>query len=130
MINSLINHRHHYHYLYHRCHHRYHPPHHHQIQIFYQHQKKQRKKLQKNNVQNTVTREQIKVDTEIHFKCKRQYKNGKNKKDQNRNNKVIGDSIIKPLNGWDMSKKVHKSKCKIYVKSFPGAETSCMKDLL
>ena len=36
--------------------------------------------------------------------------------------------MIKHLNGWDMSKKVHKSECKVYVKSFPGAKTSCMKD--
>ena len=55
------------------------------------------------------------------------------RKDQNRNNKVklvviIGDNMIKHLNGWDMSKKVHKSECKVYVKSFPGAKTSCMKD--
>ena len=27
-----------------------------------------------------------------------------------------------------MSKKVHKSECKIYVKSFPGPKTTCMKD--
>ena len=27
-----------------------------------------------------------------------------------------------------MSKKVHISECKIYVKSFPGAKTSCTKD--
>ena len=27
-----------------------------------------------------------------------------------------------------MSKKVHKSKCKIYVKPFSGDKTSCMKD--
>ena len=60
-------------------------------------------------------------------------KTDKNKKDQNRNNEVksvviIGDSMIKHLNGWDMSKEVHKSECKIYVKSFPGAKTSYMKD--
>ena len=36
--------------------------------------------------------------------------------------------MIKHLNGWDMPKKVHKSECKIYVKSFPGAKISCMKD--
>ena len=36
--------------------------------------------------------------------------------------------MIKHLNGWDMSKKVHKSECKVYVKSFAGAKTSCMKD--
>ena len=27
-----------------------------------------------------------------------------------------------------MSKKVHKSECKIYEKLFPGAKTSCTKD--
>ena len=50
-------------------------------------------------------------------------KTDENKKDQNRNNEVksvviIGDSMIKHLNGWDMSKKAHKSECKVYVKSF------------
>ena len=36
--------------------------------------------------------------------------------------------MIKHLNGWDMSKKAHKSECKIYEKSFASAKTSCMKD--
>ena len=36
--------------------------------------------------------------------------------------------MIRHPDGWDMSKKVHKSECTIYVKSFPGAKTSCMKD--
>ena len=36
--------------------------------------------------------------------------------------------MIKHLNVWDKSKKVHKSECKIYLKSFPPAKTSCMKD--
>ena len=58
-----------------------------------------------------------------------------NKKDQNRNNEVksvviIGNSMIKHLNGWDMSKKVRKSECRVYVKSFPGAKTSCMRDYM
>ena len=39
-------------------------------------------------------------------------KTDENMKDQNLNNEVksvaiIGDSMIKHLNGWDMSKKVH-----------------------
>ena len=29
-----------------------------------------------------------------------------------------------------MFKKAHKSECKVYVKSFPGAKTSCMKDFV
>ena len=41
---------------------------------------------------------------------------------------IIRDRMIKHLNGWNMSKKAHKSECKIYVKQFPGAKTSCMKD--
>ena len=58
-----------------------------------------------------------------------------NKKDHNRNNEVksvaiIGNSMIKHLNGWDMSKKIIKSECKIYVKSFTGAKTSCMNILI
>ena len=36
--------------------------------------------------------------------------------------------MIKHLNGWDMSKKVYQSECKIYLKLFPGVKTSCMKD--
>ena len=37
--------------------------------------------------------------------------------------------MIKRLNGWDMSNKVHQSECKLYVKSFPKhAKTSCMKE--
>ena len=36
--------------------------------------------------------------------------------------------MIKHLNGWDISKKTHKSECKIYEKSFASAKTSCMKD--
>ena len=39
----------------------------------------------------------------------------------------MDNGMIKHLNRWDMSKKVHKSECKIYVKSFPGAEPSCIK---
>ena len=33
---------------------------------------------------------------------------------------IIGDSMIRHLNGWDMSKNVHKSERKIYIKSFSG----------
>ena len=94
----------------------------------------EKEKLQKNNVQNTVTGEHIRVDKENDISnASNSTKTDENKKDQNRNNEVksvviIGDSMIKHLNGWDMSKKVHKSECKVYVKSFPGAKTSCMKD--
>ena len=40
---------------------------------------------------------------------------------------IIGDSIIKHVNLWDLSKKL-KPKCKVMVRSFPGATTQCMND--
>ena len=59
-------------------------------------------------------------------------KTDKNKKDQNRNNEmksvlIIGGRMMKYLNVWDMFKKVYKSECKIYIKSFSGGKTSCMR---
>ena len=60
-------------------------------------------------------------------------KTDKNKKDQNRNKEmksvlIIGGRMMKHLNVWDMFKKVYKSECKIYIKSFSGGKTSCMED--
>ena len=72
----------------------------------------EKEKLQKNNVQNTVTGEHIRVDKENDISnASNSTKTDENKKDQNRNNEVksvviIGDSMIKHLNGWDKSKKV------------------------
>ena len=39
---------------------------------------------------------------------------------------ILGDSMIKHLNGYDMSKKL--KNCKVYVKSFSGSKVRCMKD--
>ena len=38
--------------------------------------------------------------------------------------------MIKHLNSWGMSKKGHKSECKIFVKSPPGDKTPCMKNYM
>ena len=40
---------------------------------------------------------------------------------------VIGDSMLKQLNGWEMSKKLN-ANCKMFVKTFLGAKTICMHD--
>ena len=40
---------------------------------------------------------------------------------------VIGDSMVKQLNGWEMSKKLN-ANCKVFVKTFSGAKTTCMHD--
>ena len=43
---------------------------------------------------------------------------------------ILGDSMIKHLNGWEMSKKVNNPGCKIYVKHIAGVKTTCMKDYM
>ena len=41
---------------------------------------------------------------------------------------ILGDSIIKNLNGWEMPKKINNPGCKIYVKHLLGAKENCMRD--
>ena len=40
---------------------------------------------------------------------------------------VTGDSMVKHLHGWEMSKKLNVN-CKTFVKTFSGAKTTCMSD--
>ena len=42
---------------------------------------------------------------------------------------ILGDSMIKHLNGWEMSKKVNNPGCKIYVKYFVGAKNNLYERL-
>ena len=35
--------------------------------------------------------------------------------------------MVKHLNGWEMSKKLN-ANCKVFVKTFSGAKTTCMND--
>ena len=39
---------------------------------------------------------------------------------------ILSDSIIKHVNGWEISRKV-RSDCKVYVKHLSGAKAKCMK---
>ena len=39
---------------------------------------------------------------------------------------ILSDTMIKHVNGYDMSKKL--KNCKVYVKSFSGSKVRCMKD--
>ena len=39
---------------------------------------------------------------------------------------ILGDSILKHVNGFEITKKL--DNCKVYVKSFSGAKIKCMKD--
>ena len=42
---------------------------------------------------------------------------------------ILGDSMVKHINGWEISKRL-QSDCKVYVKQFSGARTKCMKDYM
>ena len=39
---------------------------------------------------------------------------------------ILGDSVIKHVNGYDMARKL--AECKVFVKSFSGAKVRCLKD--
>ena len=58
---------------------------------------------------------------------------GDHKKDQPKGEKneksifVIEDSMVKHLNGWEMSKKLN-ANCKVFVKAFSDSKTICMHD--
>ena len=53
-----------------------------------------------------------------------------NKKDHKQKSVIIlGDSMIKHVNGWEISRKLQRN-CKVYVKHFSGAKTKCMKDYI
>ena len=42
---------------------------------------------------------------------------------------ILGDSMVKHINGWEMSKKLN-NKHKVFVRSFSGAKTICMRDYI
>ena len=47
---------------------------------------------------------------------------------ENKNKRVfiLGDSIVRHINGYDISCQIEN--CRVYVKGFPGAKTECMKN--
>ena len=52
------------------------------------------------------------------------HKNDKPKGEKNEKSIfVIGDSMVKHLNGWEMSKKFN-ANCKVFVKTFSGAKAT------
>ena len=57
-----------------------------------------------------------------------QEKDKKSNKEQKKGKSVaiLGDSMVKDLNGWEMSKKI--KICKVYERRFPGAKVQCMDD--
>ena len=56
------------------------------------------------------------------------HKNDKSKGKKNEKSIfVIEYSMVKHLNGWEMSKKLN-ANCKMFIKIFSGAKTTCMND--
>ena len=56
------------------------------------------------------------------------HKNGKPKGGKNEKSIfVTGNSIVKHLNEWEMSKKLN-ANCKVFVKTFSSGKTTCMND--
>ena len=76
------------------------------------------------NADNASTKENA-DSSEVNSSIKSRDINSKSKKSI----VILGDSMLKHLNGSEMSKKV-KSDCKIFVKHFSGATTNCMEDYL
>ena len=53
------------------------------------------------------------------------HKNDKQKGEKNEKSIfVIGDNMVKHLNGWEMS----NANCTVFVKTFSGAKTTCISD--
>ena len=52
-----------------------------------------------------------------------------NKKDHKQKSVIFGDSMIKHVNGWEISQKL-QGNCEVYVKHFSGAKTKCIKDYI
>ena len=42
---------------------------------------------------------------------------------------ILGDSVTKLLNGWDMAKKM-QTNCKVFIETCSGARVSCMEDYM
>ena len=42
---------------------------------------------------------------------------------------ILGDCMIKHINGWEIAKKL-KQQCKVFVRDFPGTTTQCMADYM
>ena len=42
---------------------------------------------------------------------------------------ILGDCMIKHINGWEIAKKL-KPQCKVFVRDFPGTTTQCMADYM
>ena len=47
--------------------------------------------------------------------------------ESNKNIYILGDSMVKHVEGWKLKKSIDKNR-NVYVRSFSGAKVKCMKD--
>ena len=86
---------------------------------------------------NNATKEDHSHTTKNDNNSTGQYKNekkeqhqigDKNDRKKEKSDIILGGSIVKHINGWEISKRL--LQCKVYIKYFPCAETRCMKNYL
>ena len=62
-------------------------------------------------------------------KSAKQDQPNKNPKSKRDSAIILGDSMIKHTNGWEIAEKL-KPECKVFVRNVPGATTQCMTDYM
>ena len=62
-------------------------------------------------------------------KSTEQHQPNENPKSKRDSVKILGHSMIKHTNGWEIAKK-WKPECKLFLRNFPGATTQCMADYM
>ena len=76
-----------------------------------------------NQIASVPKKELLKNTQDNHSKKKKiNYPANGKTADKSKSVIILGDSMIKHLNRWEMSKKVNNPGCKIYVKHFTGAK--------
>ena len=81
------------------------------------------------NANENVERQRRETEKKSESDSRTMHTEHNGKKDQNKSQKIVilGESMIKNMKVWDISKKSHSN---VYVRHFLGAEVDCMKDHL
>ena len=79
--------------------------------------------------ENTKNKSNIENESNICRKSAEQDQPNKNTKSKRDSVIILGDSMIKHTNGWEIAKKL-KPECKVFVRNFPGTTTQYMADYM
>ena len=78
------------------------------------------------------TKNKFNIENEGNIICREsteQHQPNENPKSKRKSVIIVEDSMIKHTNRWEIAKKL-KPKCKVFVRTFPGATTQCMADYM